>query len=454
MSYSGLRRRDVLRTVIGGCGALVGCTAAESGASVPTATGVPTEVEALADQFEDRPVWNVEAHGITGDGRTKVGHAVHELLEAVDRAGGGIVYFPPGRYLFERTPLVGDETFLVGAGRSTVFEGTRYIWERGGALLSNRGYDQPGYTGASNWGVANVRIDTPETNGIMPAHADTVRLENIYGDATYCHHIDIVSSRNVVVDGYWASRGGDSVSDTPIQFDVQQTGITRNGIWDGETRTLVMDDDTPTKACTLRDFEIAPKNGATCGVQLHRGKTESITIADGTILGCQYTAIRADRGEPLADLTIDGVSCIDNARGITLGYSDGGRRGVTIDDVTIRTTERGVAAGAGIYAAGVDEADLSNVTVDGAFASGIIFEEMSDLEMSDVTVTGVTRQAFRFRENVEATLTRARAADCGGAGIYSGEGSRVTYGDVTFDGVGREIVADGEIQKEPAPPAS
>ena len=82
----------------------------------------PLDDEDSTDQKGDSAVWNVESHGIRGDGNTDVGERVQELFDAVDRDGGGIVYLPPGRYLFERTPLVGDNTLLVGAGPSTVSE--------------------------------------------------------------------------------------------------------------------------------------------------------------------------------------------------------------------------------------------------------------------------------------------------------------------------------------------
>ncbi|WP_090621403.1 glycosyl hydrolase family 28-related protein [Natrinema salaciae] len=396
---------------------------------------------------EETPVWNVEAHGIEGDGETEVGQAVHELLETVDGAGGGIVYFPPGRYLLERTPLVGDDTMLLGAGRATVFDGPRPDGEEGRALLSNRGYDATGYAGASNWGVRNVRIDAPDATGIMPAHAENVRLENIYGDRVHYHHIDVVSSKNVVVNGYWATRGGEGESDAPVQFDVQRPGTAWNSVWDGRGDSLVADDGTPTRNCTLSNFEIDPTNGPEYGVHLHRGRTESITIEDGYITGCQYTAIRTDPDEPVADLRIDGVSCIENARGITTGHAESGRRELTISDVTIRTDDDGLAAGSGLYASGFDGAVLSNVIVDGEFTNAIIFDDMVDLQLSTVTAKGANHQGFRFREHVDATLTTARASNCGTVGLYVGSDSSVAYGGVSFDDVGTTVVVDGATRE-------
>ncbi|MFC6768506.1 glycosyl hydrolase family 28-related protein [Natrinema soli] len=395
----------------------------------------------------ETPVWNVEAHGIQGDGETEVGQDVHELLAEVESASGGIVYFPPGRYVFERTPLIGDDTLLLGAGRATVFEGSRPDGEEGRALLSNRGYDTVEYGGASNWGICNIRIDSPETNGIMPAHAENVRLENVYGDRIYYHHIDVVSSKNVDIDGYWATRGGEAGSNAPIQFDNQTAEIASNSVWNGTGESLAGSDGAPTRNCTLENFEIDPENGPDYGIHMHRNGNESITIRDGYITGCLSAAIRGDTGDEIADLTIDCVSCLENARGISLGQLKSGRRELTITNVTIRTDNRGLSAGSGIYAAGFDDAEISNTIVDGEFTNSILFDDMDDLKLSTVTATGASSQAFRFRENVDATLTTARAANCGDAGIYAGSGSSIAYGGVTFEDVGSEVVVDGELRE-------
>lgn len=436
MNRSRLRRRRFLGAVGTGVGTVAGCLGGGSGDEAERPTQDP-----------DATVWNVADHGIVGDGTTEVGGRVHELLDAVDADGGGVVSFPPGRYLFERTPLVGDDTVLVGAGRSTVFEGVRPDGTTGRALISNKGYDETAYSGASNWGIRDVRIDSPDSNGIMPAHAENVRLENVHGDAVYYHHIDIVSCRGVTVDGYRATRGGEGDSDAPIQFDAQRSGVSANEIWDGSETAPTNDDDTPTTRCRLTDFVIDPENAPSHGIHLHRGGHESVAITDGYVAGCRFTAVRSDPGGSITDLTISRVSCLDNARGITLGHVERGRTDLTISDVTIRTNDGETAAGSGVYAAGFDGAGVSNVVVDGEFTNSVVFDDMIDLKMSTITATGAVNQAFRFRENVDATLTTARAADCGGAGIYSGPGSSVAYGGVSFENVGTEVGGDGEFRE-------
>jgi hypothetical protein len=396
---------------------------------------------------ERTPVWNVEAHGIRGDGEREVGGAVHELLGEVAAAGGGIVYFPPGRYRFERTPLIGCRTVIEGAGHSTVFEGVRPGGEKGRALLSNRGFDRPGYEGASNWAIRNLRIDSPETDGIMPAHAANVRFENIHGGRIYYHHLDIVSSKHVTIDGFRATKGGiDDDSDASVQFDNQNSGTEVNGIWDGRRDIAAEADATAVRNCTLTDFEIHPDNGPRYGVHIHRDGAESITITEGRISGCQHSAIRADTGEKVADLTIDGVSCLENVRGVSLGEIESGRTGLKLNNVTIRTTDDDLAGGSGLYAGGFDGAEISNVSVDGAFVDSIHFDDMDDLKLSNVTARGGEENAFSFGDNVDATLTTARATDCE-TGIEVQPTSSLAYGGVTFENVSEEIAVNGQLRE-------
>jgi len=83
--------------------------------------------------------------------------------------------------------------------------------------------------------------------------------------------VDITDSSDVefldIVNGYWATRGGEGDSDVPLQFDAQQDGVQWNGMWDGEEVLLVTDDDTATTDNTLRSFAIEPENDPKYGVQ-------------------------------------------------------------------------------------------------------------------------------------------------------------------------------------------
>lgn len=50
--------------------------------------------------YASMPVVNVRDFGATGDGRTPERAAFDRAVDALDAQGGGIVYVPPGRYVF------------------------------------------------------------------------------------------------------------------------------------------------------------------------------------------------------------------------------------------------------------------------------------------------------------------------------------------------------------------
>ena len=77
MTSSRLRRREVLVAVSAGYVTLSGCVGSDS------------------SRDKDSAIWNVETHGIEGDGTTDVGENVQDVLNQVNEAGGGVVYFPP-----------------------------------------------------------------------------------------------------------------------------------------------------------------------------------------------------------------------------------------------------------------------------------------------------------------------------------------------------------------------
>jgi hypothetical protein len=258
----------------------------------------------------------------------------------------------------------------------------------------------------------------------------------------------------VTIDGFRATKGGTGEFAAPVQFDNQNPGTDANAVWNGYGSTGATDDDTAVRNCTLTDFEIRPDNGPNYGVHIHRDGAESITITDGSVSGCRYAAIRADSavkaGKPrdLTDLTIAGVSCFENARGISLGKTrDGrrGRRGLQIDNVTIRTETDWLAGGSGLYASGFNEAELSNISVNGAFTNAILFDYTDDCKLNNVTARGADESALSLRNDAEATVTTARAADCN-TGLEVGPSSSLAYGGVTFENVGEDVAIDGELR--------
>src|SRR5829696_4155938 len=65
-------------------------------------------------------VWNVRDHGATGDGKTLDTAALNKAVEACAAGGGGVVQFPPGRYLTATIHLKSNLTLHLDAGAEIV----------------------------------------------------------------------------------------------------------------------------------------------------------------------------------------------------------------------------------------------------------------------------------------------------------------------------------------------
>jgi polygalacturonase len=67
--------------------------------------------------------FNVRDYGATGNGSTKETAAIEKAIEACTQAGGGTVYFPPGRYLTGAITLKSNMTLEVEAGATILGSG-------------------------------------------------------------------------------------------------------------------------------------------------------------------------------------------------------------------------------------------------------------------------------------------------------------------------------------------
>lgn len=107
--------------------------------------------------YESMPVVNVRDHGAAGDGRTPDAAAFHRAVDALDAQGGGVLYVPPGRYLFTPPPAPTREYWrrqltnihVVGEGESStvVFEQPRI-----------EGDTYPNVAGWALWGSVNISV--------------------------------------------------------------------------------------------------------------------------------------------------------------------------------------------------------------------------------------------------------------------------------------------------------
>jgi len=60
--------------------------------------------------------YDITDFGARGDGSTRAEGAINQALAAASRAGGGVLWFPPGRYLLGAKVVVDRQVTLLGAG--------------------------------------------------------------------------------------------------------------------------------------------------------------------------------------------------------------------------------------------------------------------------------------------------------------------------------------------------
>lgn len=374
---------------------------------------------------KETPVWDVTAHGIVGDGETHVGTAVNELLTEVAAAGGGVVYFPPGRYVFERTPLIGDDTFVMGAGRATVWEGYRPDGVSGEALIAHEGLEASGYDGASNWGIYNVRIDSPDTNGIVTYHTENVYLGNLYGSDAYHHFVDVAGCRNVVTENLYLKGSGTA----PHQIDTIDSS---NNIWDGSRSVEPNRDGTITRNVTVDSVFVRPESPMGEGaIHVHRSGHVGHTIRN--VWATDVTeAVYTDPDTHIEDLTIRGVYAEPISAGVEVREGDGSepRNRITVADVVVKGSD----LDSGVFVANADDVTVSNVSTDfeGTHGSAVAFRGCGEATVDRITTYGdasdAVEPALRY-EDSSGYVHGASVTDWGGDALAADAASadRVAY---------------------------
>ena len=342
---------------------------------------------------------SVTRFGAVGDGRHPSAGAFQQAIDAAEAAGGGMVHIPPGEFILERTPLVGSRVHLVGSGAATVLRGQRTGGYQGAALISNKGQHSPGYSGAHDWSISHVAINSPDTNGIVIIHADRVYIGFIYGEDVHHHFLDIVG-RNVLCEHlFLTGRSGTSA----FQVDSVSSAQT---IWDGGQAVPPLRDGTDAQDLILRNSIITAEAGHTgrgpqhsVSIHFHGDEARGFLFSD-LVLGGAATGFYQDAGSAYHDLHLSNVRCLNPGRAVWLAPGKTDQQRLTIRGLSHIPQEK----------------DGNSDPYRGLEIHG-----RNDLMLSDIQLAGGAYQATDFAALVAASgqvsLRGIHACGRGGRGI-------------------------------------
>lgn len=290
-------------------------------------TNVPDAVDAqdavnlrqLGDKVDKNTlVFNVKDFGAAGDGTNDDAPAFQSALDACESAGGGTVFVPEGTYLLNSTPLVGNNTMLLGAGAGSILVGGRPSGGEGHALISHKNINATGYAGVTNIGFDNFAINSPKTNGITFSHAKNVYISRIYGIDVYQHFIDVGGVENMIAkDLYLTGKAGTAT----FQFNTMTGG---QGIWTGTAVTNPNFDGTPPSNIHLIDSFITAAHASEHGqsgsaaesaIHFHRTLSQNIFIKN-VVCGGKSVGMYKDPNSVIDNLVVDGCKFNGSGHGI------------------------------------------------------------------------------------------------------------------------------------------
>lgn len=309
-----------------------------------------------------KQIYDVTEFGAVGDGSTPSADAFQQALDLAEANGGGLVFIPSGRFILEKTPLIGTDVQLTGSGCSTILTGERTGGYKGSALISNKGQQAEGYEGASGWGISNLAIDSPKTNGIVVTHANNVWISKIYGIEAYHHFID-TAGKNIICENLFLT--GHTGTST---FQIDSLGNAQS-IWNGSEPVSPNLDGTQTKDLILRSSIITATAGTEgngpqhdTSIHFHGEVTEGILLSD-LIIGGAENGIYMDDGLSYSNMLISNITSYNPGRAIWFEPSPIRQQRVTVNGLIHQPDVKDDQEKEylGIYIHGTDFLTLSDV---------------------------------------------------------------------------------------------
>ncbi len=336
-------------------------------------------------------VFDVRRFGARGDGKAIDSDAINRAIVAANRAGGGTVVVPPGKYLCFSIRLQSDVTLLLSPGSTIIAadpvahrgrydependlevqyqdfgithshnsliygDGVTNVAIIGGGLIHGLGLDRE--AGAGDRWHNQPGFRTPAEQGLTPKQVRLANPKDLAAVGRGNKSIALVRCRNVLLRDFTILQGG-------------HFGVIAHGVVNMTIDNLVIDTDRDgididccrdvrVRGCTVnaaKDDAIVIKSSYALGKPVI---SEDISITGCKVMGYRLGALLdgtyeksdylAGRGGVLGRIKLGTESnggfrnilisdCIvENARGILMGIVDGGTlEDVVVSDITMR----------------------------------------------------------------------------------------------------------------------
>lgn len=358
---------------------------------------------------------NVMEHGAVGDGSTDDSVAIQAAIDAVNTAGGGVVYVPEGIYVCQSIELTSNVR-LVGSGAGSILRhksaATAYMVQ----ITS----------GSTDAGLENLVID-----GNSPNITDPVLPVHIFGSRCYVKGVRIYDAKlNAIL---MAAGSLDTLIDGVHVYKVNAS--TSSG--PNEGAIVGENSDTPTGRAIIRNCVVSDPGQHCIG-----GRFDGVIFQGNT---CINTGSGGDgiSGYP-------GVTGNTNRRRVVIGnliigavnngiHIGGDGDNVVVGNAVFASGNRGISIEANTEASAV--ATVVGNTVDATTSlQGIWISNLSKGSVSGNTVNGATTNGIEVSACDAITVTGNTATNCTANGIAIIGSTRVSVtGNTVTDNSSRGI---------------
>ena len=359
--------------------------------------------------------FNIQDYGAKGDGTTLNTKFIQSAIDLCAKGGGGMVYFPPGKYLSGTLFLKSNITIYLDAG----------------AVLA---------------GSKNL-ADYPVTIATVRSFTDSYTDKSlVFGEGL--EHISIIGQG--IVDGNGASFKG-PYKLRPYMFriincknvQVKDITILNSPMW---VQHYLACDNVNIDGITVN----SRVNGNNDGIDIDGCKNVRISNCD-IISGDDAIVLKSTLNQPCKNITITNCVMSSDCNAFKLGTeSNGGFQNICLSNCTIYDTRLGGISLELVDGGTLDQVSISNVTMNNV--SGAIFIRLGDRARpfnENLAKPGMGRLSNVIISNVQATNIGNTGCSITGLQGYAVENITLENIRITFQGGGTKDLVNREIPEIP-----